>query len=187
MSTILSIVQLPESVLHVTAGPVPPKDISSQKIQKLISNMKIALKNTPDGVGLAAPQVGASLQIFIVSEEAEIIDQTHRPKRGEPKPYEKRDWKYYVFINPAVKKVSKKMREDTEGCLSVRGTYGVVNRHQKITVEAYDETGKKFIRGASNFFARVLQHELDHLSGTIFVDKAKQLINTPVSEENQLR
>ena len=68
------------------------------------------------------------------------------------------------------------MREDAEGCLSVPKKYGVVVRHEKITVEAYDETAKKITRGSSRFFARVMQHELDHLEGVLFIDKMKSEI-----------
>lgn len=154
-------------------------------MQSLIDAMKKTLASTPDGVGLAAPQVGESLRIFIVSDEAEEIDRVEngharRNAEGVRTPgealYEKRPWKYYVFINPMVKNVSRKMLEDAEGCLSVPKKYGTVMRHEKITVEAYDEHGKKITRGASKFFARVMQHELDHLEGTLFVDKVKRFI-----------
>lgn len=151
--------------------------------------MKEALKSTPDGVGLAAPQIGESYRIFIVSEEAEEIDKVQnrggiRRDDGNPgikdeKPYQEREWKYYVYINPAIKKVSKVKLDGPEGCLSVPGKFGNVRRHEKITVEAYNENGKKFTRGASKFFARVLQHELDHLDGVLFVDKAEKIIGNP--------
>src|SRR3989344_9138384 len=159
------------------------KDITASKIQTLLNGMKETLKNTPDGVGLAAPQIGENLRIFIVSEEAEEIDRatkkgytrrhTVSAEKIEERPYEKREWNYYVFINPVVQKTSRRMRKGAEGCLSVPGKFGVTRRHEKITLEAYDEHGNKFIRGASNFFAQVVQHELDHLEGILFIDKAE--------------
>jgi peptide deformylase len=175
----------PASVLRKKAADIAVADIKSSRIQGLIEAMKETLRHTPDGVGLAAPQVGASLKIFIISEEAEEIDrvETEQKKRGVKKrdpdepPYEKRPWKYYVFINPVIKNISRKMRDDAEGCLSVPKKYGVVVRHEKITVEACDEYGKKITRGSSRFFARVLQHELDHLEGTLFIDKVKKFID----------
>lgn len=183
------IIKNPNRVLREKAREVPEAEIIGPKIRGLISSMKETLKNTPDGVGLAAPQVGESLQIFIVSEEAEIIDKTRiksaEQNRAEDREKQKTspksddasgkkpDWKYYVFINPVVKKFSRKKLEDAEGCLSVPGKFGRVRRCQKITVEAYDEFGKKFTRGASNFFARVIQHELDHLGGALFIDKVE--------------
>lgn len=157
--------------------------------------MKETLRNTDDGVGLAAPQIGESLKIFLISEEAEYVDnkkynsnaniQMHTNDTnkigGEEK---KRDWKYFVYINPVVKKISRSKIEYPEGCLSVPGKFGFVKRSEKITVEAHDETGKKFIRGASKFFARVLQHELDHLNGVLFIDKVERFIDI-TTEQNK--
>ncbi len=182
----IPIVKNPHSILRKHAKHVLVADIASPHIQELISAMKAALAATPDGVGLAAPQVGKSLAIFIVSEEAKEIDKAEekgweRRRKNETelvqeKPYAPREWKYYVFVNPVVKNTSQKKTGGPEGCLSVPGTFGVVARHEKITVSAYDEHGKKFTRGASRFFARVMQHELDHLDGVLFIDKAKDLI-----------
>ncbi len=186
MAKILPIVKEPHKVLRKQAQEVPPETITDPKIRELVLNMKETLKNTPTGVGLAAPQVGQSLRIFIVSEEAEEIDRAERRTRkkrsewrGKPeeKPYEAREWKYYVFINPAAKNAARKKTEDAEGCLSVPRKYGTIKRHEKITVEAYDESGKRFIRGASRFFARVIQHELDHLNGILIIDKMEQVIS----------
>ncbi len=189
----MEIVKESERVLRKKAADVAVVDIAKPHTQDLIEAMKETLRHTPNGVGLAAPQIGKSLRVFIVSEEAEEIDRLPAGRHGaekagwkrrkteslekkEQEPYEKRPWKYYVFINPVVKKVSRKMLEDAEGCLSVPGKYGIVMRHEKITVEAYDEHGKKITRGASKFFARVMQHELDHLEGTLFIDKMKSEI-----------
>lgn len=186
MGEIKSIVKEPNKVLRKKSENLLIDGIKSRKIQKLISDMKETLKNTPDGVGLAAPQVSESLKIFIVSEESEEIDKAQKegwkrrnkdnPEVKNDKPYEEREWKYYVFINPIVKKISKTRIDGPEGCLSVPGKFGNVKRQEKITVEAHDENGKKFTRGASKFFARVIQHELDHLEGKLFIDKAKGLI-----------
>lgn len=182
----IKIAQLSDRVLRETAREVPVEKIRSPKIQKLIADMKETLKNTPNGVGLAASQVGESLRIFIVSEESEEITKAEengyerRKKETFEKnaaPYEKREWKYYVFINPLVKNTSRRKLAGSEGCLSVRGKYGAVKRPEKITVEAYDENGKKFTRGASKFLARVIQHELDHLNGILFIDKAEELFD----------
>ena len=185
MAKQIPIVKNPNKVLRKIASEVYREAIRSAKTQKFISDMKETLKSTPDGVGLAASQVGEPMRIFIVSEEAEEIDKAEKmgwerrrkekpEERGE-KPYEERVWKYYVFINPVVKKISKTKLDGPEGCLSVPGKFGNVKRNEKITVEAYNESGKKFTRGASRFFARVMQHELDHLHGTLFIDKATGL------------
>src|SRR3989338_3478655 len=154
MPKTIQIVKEPNRVLRKIAENVSVKDITSSKIQKLILAMKETLKHTPLGVGLAAPQIGESLRIFLVSEEAEEIDHAEKkgwrrrrkenPSEKNPEPYETRDWRHYVFINPLVKNISKKKIEDSEGCLSVPEKYGTVKRHEKLTVEAHDETGKKF-------------------------------------------
>ncbi len=195
------IVKESNKVLRGKAKEVPVREIPTPHIQLLISQMKETLKNTPDGVGLAAPQIGEPLRIFIVSEEAEEIDKAEKngwkrrkkenlaeknpsfakATEGNEKPYETREWKYHVFINPAVQNKSKKKLEGPEGCLSVPGKYGTVKRYEKITIRAYDGRGEKFIRGASRFFARVMQHELDHLDGTLFIDKAEKPIETSKS------
>lgn len=183
------IVQKPNKVLRLVAKEVPVNSVSTSKVQSLISRMKTALKQTPDGVGLAAPQIGESLRVFIVSEEAEEIDRAGRPRRDEKgemleKPYKPREWNYYVFINPVIKKTSRAKTEDTEGCLSVRGKYGVVKRHEKLTLQYHDKTGKKITRGFSKFFSRVIQHECDHLEGVLFIDKAERLFESkPHSEK----
>lgn len=186
MSTQREIVKEPEKVLRGTARDIVVSEIKSKNIQKLIEDMKTTLKSTPDGVGLAAPQIGESLRIFIVSEEAEEIDRTAKRDAKEGKKldqegdeeeigYEKRDWKYYTCINPKVLRKSRVKLSGLEGCLSVPGLFGDVMRHEKITVEAYDENGKKFTAGKSRFFARVIQHELDHLDGTLFIDTARNV------------
>lgn len=179
------IVQLPQKVLREKAMEVSLNTIKSPRIKELISRMKTTLAASENGVGLAAPQIGESLQIFLVSEEAEEIDKgrpptttpIESPAQDNARPL-KREWRYDVFINPVVKKISRKKNEFPEGCLSVVGKFGVVSRPEKITVEAYDENGKKFTRMASKFVARVMQHELDHLQGVLFIDKTAHMLNS---------
>ena len=187
MEKIYQIVKNPHSVLRQKASHVAASEITTPKIQELIERMKATLKETSDGVGLAAPQVGKALSIFIVSEEAEEIDRVEKEgwerRRKEDagmneRPYEKRPWRYYVFINPVVKSKSRAKQDGHEGCLSVPGLFGNVMRQEKIMVQAFDEHGKKFTRGSSHFFARVVQHELDHLDGVLFIDKARSIVNT---------
>lgn len=180
MPSVLPIVKEPHPVLRQKARDIDSADISSKKIQDLIAAMKRTLASTPDGVGLAAPQVGESLRLFIVSDEAEEIDRTQNARQANNhdsdsrniKPYPVRAWHYYVFINPCVITTSRQKYDGAEGCLSVPGVFGTIKRKEKITMQAYDEHGKKFTRGAARFFARVMQHEFDHLEGTLFIDNA---------------
>lgn len=166
------IVKTPNSVLRKVAREIPPEEIPSRRIQRLILDMKETLAQAPDGVGLAAPQVGASLRLFIVSDEARAIDhgKTHEASR------EKKEWKISVFINPVLTKRSRKRHEMAEGCLSVPGTFGVVPRSEKVFLEWYDESGTRHARGFTKFFARVIQHEMDHLDGTLITAAATKVI-----------
>jgi peptide deformylase len=179
--TRVSIVQLPARVLREKAAEVSLDTIKKPRIQELISRMKATLAASENGVGLAAPQIGESLRIFLISEEAEEIDKGRLPTETKSSiqnstKSQKRVWRYDAFINPIVKKISSKKNELPEGCLSVAGKFGVVARPEKITVEAYDEQGKKFTRIATKFVARVIQHELDHLQGVLFIDKASHML-----------
>lgn len=171
------IVIVPSAVLRRKAEPVRQEEFGSKNLLDIIKTMSSALCETSDGIGIAAPQIGVSKRIFLASEEALAIDAGHEEEKEEvKKKAQKKKWKHFVFINPEVVKISRKKNTSTEGCLSVPRKYGLVPRSEKIRVRAYDEKGKRFERGASDLFARVLQHELDHLEGALFIDKAKKLI-----------
>ena len=134
--------------------------------------MSSALKNQSDGVALAAPQIGYSLKIFIVS--GKIFDKDFI--RGQGLPINKKEIpKDLVFINPKILKLSREKEWLLEGCLSVRWLYGKSLRSKKAMIAAYDENGKKFTRGASGLLAQIFQHETEHLNGTLFIDHAKDI------------
>lgn len=118
------------------------------KTQQLIDDMRDTLFKA-DGAGIAAPQVGVLRRIFIVNV----------------------DDKYYECINPVIVKQSGKQSGE-EGCLSIKGQYGVVERPMKVTVKALDRFGKPFIVKAEGFTARAFCHEYDHLDGILYIDKA---------------
>lgn len=155
-------------ILRERAQEIPTGEITSEKIQNLIKTMKDVLNVSDDGVGLAAPQIGESVRLFLVSEEALAID---RGEDTEQKDGKRKAWDALVFINPVIKKFSAKKTDMVEGCLSVPGIYGMVRRPEKIEIEWHDERGKKYSRGCSKFFARVIQHEMDHINGILFIDK----------------
>ncbi len=162
------IIQIDENkVLREKAKEVPKKDITSPRIQKILNNMKKALASQDDGVAIAAPQIGVSLRIFIVSGRAFIIDRDEDPEHAF--------YEDMVCINPVITKKSRKKEIMDEGCLSVRGKYGKVQRAQKTTITAYDENGKKFTYGGTGLFSQIFQHETDHLDGVLFVDKATDI------------
>lgn len=182
MRTILPYTENPH--LRETAREVSPEDIPGARIQKLISEMSALLAKEEYGVALAAPQVGESVRIFIVSGRALARETEDKPRRAksdreEPASGEaellRTEPKDQVYINPVLTKVSRLKRKKHEGCLSVRGIWGMVPRSEKATIRALDERGTEFTRGASGFLAHIFQHEMDHLEGILYTDKAVEL------------
>ena len=152
---ILEIITEPNPILHKNSKELTLEELSSKKVQNLIKQMTPTM-HLKDGVGLAAPQVGKSLQICVIHKNYTVKKEND-----------------LILVNPTWKKVGIFRDWDEEGCLSVPDTYGKVKRYKKIKVEALDEKGKKLKFIASNFFARVIQHEIDHLNGILFIEKAK--------------
>lgn len=176
------ILQQKEKVLRQIAQEVPVSDIKTKKVQNILKEMSNALSSQDDGVAIAAPQIGYSLRIFVVSgkifyddfvksREERLLNQNNitKPTKKEEKIGD------LVFINPKISKLSREKEWVPEGCLSVRWLYGNTFRSKKATVTAYDENGKKFVRGASGLLAQIFQHETDHLVGTLFIDHAKDV------------
>ncbi|MBP9757426.1 MAG: peptide deformylase [Candidatus Pacebacteria bacterium] len=164
---------LPENenpILRSVAKEIPVSEIGSDPIRALIRDMKKLLKNEEYGVALAAPQVGESVRLFIVSGRSLARAAQDEDDESEPVPLPDQ-----VYINPQIVNVSRKKLDKHEGCLSVRGKWGMVPRAEKATVRAYDENGAKIMRGASGFLAHIFQHEMDHLEGILYTDKAVEL------------
>ncbi len=177
---IIDIIQKGEPVLRQIAEKVPVADIKTAKIQKILKDMSIALEFQDDGVAIAAPQIAIPLRIFVVSKKVEIM-----LKGLEEAPeVEKVKIKDAIYINPEIDKLSKKKQIMDEGCLSVRPIFGKVERSEKATVTAYDENGKKFTRGGSGLLAQIFQHEIDHLNGILFIDKATDLVEVLPEQVN---
>lgn len=175
------IVQNGNLVLRQVAKEVLISDILSPDIKNILQRMKVALDSQDDGVAIAAPQIGVSLRIFVVSEKAlEIPDDVNERKK---KPIDMtKHYGHIVFINPVLKKISKTKSKLEEGCLSVRYAYGKVNRAKQATVDAYDENGIFFTRGGSGLMAQIFQHEIDHLNGILFIDKATDVKEMPPTQ-----
>ncbi len=180
-----TIVQLKDPVLRMHARPLARKEIDTPQVRLLIENMRRRLIKEKLGVGLAAPQVGVSARLFIVAgrvfEKEEIDEDKSAATNGFRKPEDTRREPHAadrVFINPEVLRVSRKKEGMSEGCLSVREIYGTVVRHEKITIRALDEGGKPFTYHAAGLLAQIFQHEIDHLNGILFIDKASTLQDT---------
>lgn len=140
--------------------------------------MKKALAGEEFGVAIAAPQIGESVRIFVVSGRAmlpeDAPEDTLRPED-------------ITFINPEIVRLSRTKKEMSEGCLSVRGKYGTVVRHEKASVKALDESGKPFTYNGTGLVAHIFQHEYDHLDGILYIDKAKKLTSDSKLNRKKLR
>lgn len=159
-----TIVDRDNPILREHAEEVGKAIFGTRKLAKIIKDMHKALEREEDGVALAAPQIGVPLRIFVVSPRAYSAEGRSQP---------------LVFINPRIVKRSKRVQTLDEGCLSVRWLYGEVKRSTHATIHAYTEQGKAFTRGGSGLLAQIFQHEVDHLNGILFTDKAKHLREIP--------
>jgi len=173
----VNIVQANSPILHKKAYPVHMQDIGSIKINNVISDMQIAMASQKDGIAIAAPQIGESLCIFVVNGTLlKLADKTY-----------KGDSNNMIFINPKIIKKSRDKKEVEEGCLSVRWLYGKVRRSTRVTLQALNEKGEVIERGASGLLAQIFQHEVDHLEGILFVDKARELWELSPDEISELK
>jgi peptide deformylase len=169
--------------LREIARDIPLPDIQSKKIQDLIGQMRELLSHEEYGVALAAPQLGESIKLFIVSGRALARDKRNAPDEPGRSDEDVRPLPDQVYINPELLKLSRKKYDKHEGCLSIRGKWGIVPRSEKATVKAYDEEGREFTRGASGFLAHVFQHEMDHLNGILYTDKANEIYDDEREEK----
>jgi peptide deformylase len=154
---LLKIVQAGEPVLRAVGRPLTPAEIVGPEIQRLIELMRETMRDAP-GVGLAAPQVGLPLQLAVIEDpvEAEAAERTQVP--------------FHVIANPRLT-----LHDETvdffEGCLSVDGYQAVVPRARTVHVDALDHRGEPVSIDARGWYARILQHEIDHLHGTLYIDR----------------
>ena len=166
---ILDIVTFPEPSLRLKSKQVTKFDI---ELQTLIDNMFETMRAAP-GVGLAAPQIGESLRLVVV-EYSEDEDENAKPKK-------------YVLVNPEIVKRSEEMVTDIEGCLSLPGLAGMVERHEAVTIKAKNRFGKPLKIEAEGWLARIFQHEIDHLDGVLYIDRAEEVFEPTPEEAEQIK
>ena len=170
--TILEIITPENPILRRKAKKV---EQVTPAMQTLIDDMIATMREAP-GVGLAAPQVARSVRLF-VAEYAEEPSEDGKsgsatPAEGDappPKP------KLYVFINPEIVRASEEKAEGAEGCLSIPGYAGTVERHEAVTVKGLNRRGQPVKVKAKGWLARIFQHEIDHLDGVLFIDRASRV------------
>jgi peptide deformylase len=163
----LPIVQAGEPVLRRAARPLQPNEIRSREIQNLIAEMKETMYAAP-GVGLAAPQIGRSIQLAVIEDRHQYMkDWTPEQlaaREREPVPF-------HVIINPRLTLLRNHQVEFFEGCLSVNGLMALVPRSRSVRVECLDEKGSAKVIETTGWYARILQHEIDHLLGNLYLDR----------------
>lgn len=159
---IKEIVRMGNPLLREVAKPVSEEFVKSDGFSRLIINMQDSMKHY-GGIGIAAPQIGESLQIAII-------------ELGENNRYgEKVNFPFGIFVNPEIEYLTDELSGHWEGCLSVPGLRGYVERPKKVKVTYRDENFQKKEIIAEGFLATVLQHELDHLFGVLYVDRIKDI------------
>lgn len=158
------IITVPDEVLRRKAREVKKFD---DNLRTLIDDMVETLREAP-GIGLAAPQIGVLEQVVVI-EFAEEKENAENEEDEAPPP------KLYVVVNPEIKRMSKEKVMGVEGCLSVPGIVGDVERSTSIVVKGKNRNGQKIKLKLSGWIARIFQHEIDHLSGVLFTDLAESI------------
>lgn len=161
--TLRQIVNLPDPILRRKAKPIAKFD---KDLQTLIDDMIETMREAP-GVGLAAPQINISQQLAVVEYAENEDEESEEEETESAKPK-----KLYVLINPEIIKASEEKVLGVEGCLSIPGLLGEVERHESVQVKALNRHGKPVKLKVDGWTARIFQHEIDHLNGVLFTDRA---------------
>jgi len=164
---ILKIVQAGDPVLRKPAEPLAPELIRSTSVQHLIELMRDTMRDAP-GVGLAAPQVGEPIRLVVIEDRPEYTKEIPAERLSER---ERTPVPFHVLINPALTALDGEPVSFFEGCLSLTGLLALTPRARSVRVEAVDERGEPVSIAASGWYARILQHEIDHLDGRLYVDR----------------
>lgn len=169
MSMTLKIVQAGDPVLRQTAQPLSGEQIRGAAIQHLIELMRETMRDAP-GVGLAAPQIGESIRLLVIEDRAEY-QQGIAPERLAER--ERAPVPFQVIANPVLTVLDPSPRLFFEGCLSVSGFAALTPRHAGVQVDGLDERAEPVSIAARGWYARILQHEIDHLDGTVYIDRVR--------------
>ncbi len=174
----LKIVQVGEPALRQRARPLTLDELRGREMQDLINSMRETMYDAP-GVGLAAPQVGLPLQIAVIEDKSEY---TRDAPPATLKERERKPVPFHVLVNPELTLLDEPKLEFFEGCLSLAGYTAVVPRARSVRVDCLDQNGTPTRIDASGWYARILQHEIDHLHATLYIDRMRT--RTLMSMEN---
>jgi peptide deformylase len=167
---VLPIVECGDPVLRRPAEPVDPADLRTSELLRLIAQLRATMEAAP-GVGLAAPQVGVPIQLAVLQDGPERWGQLTEEERTVR---ERNGLDFTVLVNPVLRLAGDPGQVSFyEGCLSVPGLTGVVARHRSVRVEALDQDGQPVDRVFSGWAARIVQHEVDHLRGRLYLDRVE--------------
>ena len=155
--SILKVARIAHPVLRAPAKPVPKSAFKDAIFQKLVDDMRETMYEY-EGVGLAGPQVHEGLRLAVI----EVPSDDERSQAEVP---------FMVLVNPEITPIGDETLKGWEGCLSIPDLRGVVPRFKSIKLEALDRYGKPYLLEAHDFFARVIQHECDHLDGGVYLDR----------------
>jgi peptide deformylase len=170
------IVTLPEPVLRRKARTVTKFD---KDLQTAIDDMVETMRKAP-GVGLAAPQVGLSERLIVVEYYEHEEDEVKAEETGEEAPK-----KVWAVLNPEIVKASEEKVMGVEGCLSIPNLVGEVERHTEVQIKGFNRHGKPMKVKAKGWLARIFQHEIDHLNGVLFTDRATRVWQPPTEVEEE--
>ena len=177
----LEIVQAGDPVLRTQSRPLTKQEISSPQIQQLIELMRDTMREAP-GVGLAAPQIGLPIQLAVIEDPEEYLSQLSEEQLAR---LQRSPVPFHVIINPKLTLLDDSSAQFFEGCLSVEGYQAIVDRALNVHVECLNERGEEVTINAHGWYARILQHEIDHLNGTLYVDRMET--RTLTTLENAVR
>ncbi|HSB26932.1 MAG TPA: peptide deformylase [Pyrinomonadaceae bacterium] len=163
----LKIVQAGDPVLRAIGRRLTIEEIKSSSIQSLIESMRDTMRAAP-GVGLAAPQIGESIQLAVIEDRADYLENVAADQLKER---HRLAIDFHVIINPNLSFVDDTSAEFFEGCLSVEGFQAIVQRSFKVHVECLNERAEPITIDAEGWYARILQHEIDHLNGRLYIDR----------------
>jgi peptide deformylase len=177
----LKIVQAGDPVLRQEARPLTADEIASPEIQSLIAHMRDTMRDAP-GVGLAAPQIGMSLQLAVIEDREEYLRDIAAEQLAER---ERKPVGFHAIINPKIAETPDTTVEFFEGCLSLTGFSALVPRARSVRVECLDENSQPRVIEASGWYARILQHEIDHLRGNLYIDRMHSRTFTTLDNWNR--
>lgn len=164
---LIPIVQTGHPILRAVAKTLTLEEIASEEIQELIPRMRETMRAAP-GVGLAAPQIGLAIQLIVIEDDADAktkLSPTELARR------ERTPIPFHVLINPKLEPMGDEQLSFPEGCLSVDGFTATVPRYRSVKVTALNEHGEEFTKEATGWYARIIQHEVDHINGMLYIDR----------------